>query len=258
MTESKIREHLKTKIFGRRMYSLDSIDSTNTHLKSLAVEGAEEGTLVITEEQTAGKGRLGRTWQTQKGMNLTFSVLLRPNISANHLGIISIAAGVAVAEAIQELCKIQAECKWPNDILFDDKKLCGILCESVISPSKFSAVIVGIGVNVNQTMFPTELNDIATSIARATGTTADRAALLAKILERLEFWYDKIQSDQTEEIIVQWKKNTTMLGKKISVNRQGAVLDGIAKEVDADGSLIFQTNGGEINIHSGDVTIIHS
>src|SRR5207249_3640832 len=119
--------HLSTRIFGKKIYCLDVIDSTNNYAKALASQEAEEGTVVVAEYQGAGRGRFGRTWVSAPGQNLTFSVIIRPSMPPQGIGVISLYAGLAVANAVHELCGVAPTCKWPNDVLLNDKKICGIL-----------------------------------------------------------------------------------------------------------------------------------
>src|ERR1044071_5539110 len=129
MTELEIRKHLKTSTFGRQLYCFDQIDSTNSSAKSLAAQGIEEGAIVIAEEQRTGRGRFDRTWHSSPGLNLTFSIILRPNIHPRKIGVLSLYAGLAVTQGVMETSGLDATCKWPNDILVNRKKICGILCE---------------------------------------------------------------------------------------------------------------------------------
>jgi BirA family transcriptional regulator, biotin operon repressor / biotin---[acetyl-CoA-carboxylase] ligase len=257
MTEKEIQNYLSTKIFGRKIYSFDTIDSTNAFAKTLVSQDALEGTLVITEEQTAGKGRQNRQWFSEKGMDLTFSVILYPNISPERIGIISLLGSLAVAEAVESTSPNKPTCKWPNDVLIDGKKVCGILSEVIFNSETSYAVIMGIGLNVNQSIFPDELKNTATSLSLIAGHAIDRIVLLARILERLETLYDAIQHSQPELIIQQWKNYCTMFGKMIKIDQSGNILEGIAAGIADDGGLLVDTNKKQIKILAGDVSIIY-
>ena len=128
LTADELRPYIKTTTFGRKIYAFESIDSTNTFAKSLIEESTAEGSLVIAEEQTAGKGRQGRTWISERGKNLTFSLIVKPKVSSKLLGFLPLCAGVAITEAIFSSSGIAAQCKWPNDVLINGRKVCGILC----------------------------------------------------------------------------------------------------------------------------------
>ena len=256
MTEQEIHKYLRTKIFGRKLFCFETVDSTNLYAKSLMEQEFEEGILVIAENQTAGRGRLGRTWQSESGKNLTFSILLKPKISPESVGVLSMYASLAVAEAIQEISALAPECKWPNDVLVDEKKLCGILSEAVFHHEKLSGVIIGIGLNVNQTAFLPPLERSATSLALVLGSVFDRVQVLTCILQKLELWYAYLQRGQLQEILSQWQKHTTMFGKELAIDEQGRQMKGIAKSLDIDGGLIVSVNGIEKKILAGDVTIL--
>jgi BirA family biotin operon repressor/biotin-[acetyl-CoA-carboxylase] ligase len=257
MTELEIKKYLTTKIFGNKIHCFDSIDSTNTYAKTLASQGSGEGTIVIAEEQTAGRGRFDREWLSTPGENLTFSVLLRPKISPLNIGVLSLYAGVSVTQALKGFLNITPSCKWPNDVLLDGKKCCGILCEGMFSNNNLSAVIVGVGLNVNQRRFPSALAPTATSLALARGQIFDRVDILARVLEKLERLYSYIQEGNLDMIIQQWREHTTMMGKEIAVEQAGERLNGIAKAIDTDGGLIIAMNGTDKKVFTGDVTILH-
>jgi BirA family transcriptional regulator, biotin operon repressor / biotin---[acetyl-CoA-carboxylase] ligase len=257
MTESEIRQHLTTRIFGKKIFTFDSIDSTNTYAKSLALQNDSEGSLIIAEEQTAGKGRLNRSWQAEKGKSLTFSVIITPKIPPEHIGILSLYASLAVAEAIENILPLTPVCKWPNDVLLDGRKVCGILSEVVFKSETSYLVIIGIGINVNQSIFPTELQEIATSLFLTTGRSVDRAILLAKVLERLESWHEVIQNNQTDRILQHWKKYCTMFDKKVTIEQQEIKLQGIAAGLAEDGGLIINTSDKQIKVLAGDIKILN-
>ena len=183
---------LKTDAFGRAIRGHASVDSTNTKAAQWAREGAAHGSVVLTEYQTAGRGRQGRRWEAEPGQNLMFSVVLRPPLPPDRLGLLPLAAGLAVAEAVDPfIAPVTASVKWPNDVLVEGRKTCGMLLETsfsgraaVIDAPAF--VVLGIGLNVNQVDFPDALADTATSLRLITGRLVPRAPLLARLLRRLE------------------------------------------------------------------------
>ncbi len=256
LSPEAITSNAKTKLIGQNVIVLEAIDSTNTHLKSLAMKGIALGTVVITEEQTAGRGRLGRTWVTQKGKNLTFSVLL--SLPSHNPGLISLVAGIAVAQAIRLQTSLPAECKWPNDILINGKKVCGTLSEAVTPPNNNSAVIIGIGVNVNQTEFPEELQSSASSLILEQRQSINRIELLTTILERLEYWYNQLVSQNCALIISEWKSLCTMIGSPISLNQNGNIITGIFADVAEDGALLLQQHDTILRVLAGDVSVVKS
>lgn len=257
MTEDSIRQYLRTKQFGRRTHAFESIDSTNNKAKSLALEGAEEGTLIIADEQTAGRGRLGRTWQSERGKNLTFSLIVRPTLPPDRLGLLSLTAGLAIAQAVKILLNLSPDCKWPNDVLLDGKKFCGILSEAVLQQRTLLAAIIGAGVNVNQTKFSPELQPTATSLSIEVGHDVNREEVLAAILLRLEHFYGILLSGDSKVILSQWRRSSMMFRKRITVNQQGRTIMGTASALDDDGGLILLVDGKKQKLLAGDVTIVH-
>jgi len=256
MTEQEIKSSLSTTVFGRKVLTFDSLESTNAFARALIGEHPPEGTLVICEDQTSGKGRLGRAWISEKGKNLTFTLLLAPGIPPARNGVLSLMASLAVAEALREVAHLDVECKWPNDVLIHGKKISGILSESASAGGGTRYVILGIGINVNQTKFPAELTASATSLALETGREVDRLLLLSQVLLRLESWYGIIRSDEHRTLIDAWKRHSTMFGKEVTVDQAGLRTTGIARTLDADGALIILTGGEEKRFHAGEVTII--
>ena len=255
MTKSEIQRELHTGIVGKEIHCLGIIDSTNIYSKKLASEGEPEGTVVYAEHQTAGRGRFNRTWVSEPGANLTFSVILRPQISPEQTGLLSMYAAISVIEAIKEISFIPPGCKWPNDVLLNGKKCCGILSEGV-TPQP--AVIIGIGLNVNQTKFPSELANSATSptsIAIECGRSFNRTALLVSILRRLDHHYTLIQRGDTSSIVKTWLLYDSTIGKSITVNRGVGQITGKAMRIDPDGGLVLSVNGIENKVLSGDVSL---
>lgn len=255
MTKAEIQARLRTKILGKEIHCFETIDSTNTCAKKMASEGEPEGTLIHAEEQTAGRGRFTRTWVSAPGENLTFSVILRPKISPEQTGLLSMYAAVSVVEAMKDIPGVSPACKWPNDILLNGRKCCGILSESIARQGMSPAIVIGIGLNVNQTKFPAELAGSATSIAIASGRSTDRTLLLTAILERMDTHYTMIQRGDLSSVLKTWKLYDTTIGKRITVNRNDGKLTGTAVRVDPDGGLIVSADGIESKVFSGDVSL---
>lgn len=252
-TEQDIREHLTTN-FIKKIYAFETLDSTNTLAKSL--KDIEHATLIITDEQFAGRGRQGRKWSSEKGKNLTFSIIVKPNVQRGILGLLPLSAGLAVAEAIEATASLRAVCKWPNDVLIENKKVCGILCETT-SRKEGLFVIIGSGINVNQASFPDELSNIATSLSIVMNKEVDRLDLLNAVLERFEHWYNEIVEGNSLQMLQQWKAHSTMLGKPIIVQEGNTTRSGVAVDLTESGELILQTNSTTTKILSGDVHLVH-
>lgn len=255
-SERELRRGLKTKSFGKKIYTFQSIDSTNNCARAVANVGGPEGIVVIAEEQTAGRGRLGRRWLTKPNENLTFSLVLRPTVTADAINQLPLFVGVAVAEAIEKTSGLRAECKWPNDILLNRKKVAGILVESSLTQSLVEYVIVGIGVNVNQTEFPPDLAGKATSLRLETRREFDRNALFRDILTALEALYIQCTKRGFGIILPLWMSRTSMINKPIAVSLHGNVVTGIVKGLSPEGGLILTANGKDQTLFAGDVTIL--
>jgi len=255
LSKTELQENLHTTIIGKKLFLFDSIDSTNTCAKALAETNCEEGTVVIAEMQTAGRGRLGRTWSSDSGKNLLFSILLRPAISIEQSGLLSLLAAVATSSAIESVLGIKTFCKWPNDLLFEGKKCCGILLESSITAKTFQYAIVGIGLNVNQPQFPDELNARATSLIAASGNSINRTMLLKSILEYFDRYYIMLLKNDTDTIVKDWRNRSTMLGKSITFIQENNTITGIARDITNDGGLILETPTGTNVFYAGEVTL---
>ena len=252
----EIQKDLNCRRFGKKIFSFQSIDSTNNRARVLAVGGEREGTLVVAEEQTAGRGRQGRTWVASAGENLMFSLILRPGIPPDKLNILPLGIAVAVAHGVQRFTSLPVYCKWPNDLLLHGRKFAGILMESALNTRGFEYVIVGIGVNVNQETFPDPLQQRATSLALHAGHHLDRIGLLRAILESLEKEYDSYDSGGIENILPSWLALAPIIGKRITAEMQGVTVSGTVSGISSGGGLQLHTDAGDLTLLAGDVTIL--
>jgi BirA family biotin operon repressor/biotin-[acetyl-CoA-carboxylase] ligase len=253
-----LKKKLNGRKFGSKVFAFDTIDSTNNCARALAGCWAEEGTLVFAERQTEGKGRLGRSWLANPYENLTFSLVLRPKLPPAALNLLPLYAAVAVAEAIEHETGLSVECKWPNDLLISGKKSAGILLEGSLKEEGLDYVVLGIGVNVNQTSFPEDIAPRATSLKAQAGRDIDRIMLLREILGTLETRYTAIMKKGFHNLLPLWLSRTTMLNKEISVAQDGTVISGIVKGLSPEGALILDAGGTEKILFAGDVTILGS
>jgi BirA family biotin operon repressor/biotin-[acetyl-CoA-carboxylase] ligase len=239
------------------IYRLDKVDSTNAHLLRLAEEGFPEGTLVVADEQSAGRGRFGRIWESEPQANLLFSLLLRPHfLQRDEVFILTFAAAVSVAEAIEEIARVKSGLKWPNDVLLDGKKVCGILLESNFDSNRLSHVVLGIGLNVNQQEFPPSISGRATSLLLSTGKKFDRDELLFSVLGNLSSDYETLQRRDFYSIMKKWRDRSVLFGKKIVVSLAGKMFEGICDDVTDDGALVLQSDDGSKKFTAGEVTIL--
>jgi BirA family biotin operon repressor/biotin-[acetyl-CoA-carboxylase] ligase len=234
-----------------------SLPSTNTELARLAFEGAAEGLAVVADEQTAGRGRLQRQWSSPKGAGLYFSILLRPKIPIEHWPLITFMAALAVGDALTEGANLQTDIKWPNDLLVNERKICGILAEAIETPAG-RAVILGIGINLTQNAFPPELANVATSVSAATGSHAERESILAALLSALSRWYALL--NEPEKIVAAWcSRSSYANGKLVQVSNGDEVWQGTTCGVEPDGALRLGTASGEVKlVRAGDVYSVRS
>jgi len=255
---SDVQDRLSTDRFGREMRGAETVGSTNTAAAEWAREGAPDGSVFVTEYQSAGRGRHGRAWTAKKGQNLMFSVVLRPTLEADRLGLITIAAGVAVAEAIEDFVSPQrAALKWPNDVLLEGRKTCGMLLESSLSGRQAAgAVVLGIGLNVNQTEFPDELADTATSLRLAAGRAVPRGSLFARLLRRLEARYDTVQTNGIHAVREAFRDRLASLHDRATFQAPGTEggISGVVQGITDTGALRLDTPEGPRTIHAADAT----
>jgi BirA family biotin operon repressor/biotin-[acetyl-CoA-carboxylase] ligase len=239
----------------RRIEWRAEIDSTQRLARELARAGAEEGTCVIAEAQSAGRGRLGRTWHSPPGTNLYCSVVLRPPLAPAAVPQLALVAGVAVAAAVAETTTLPAEIKWPNDVLVGGRKVAGILTELEAELERVRFVIVGIGVNLNTTAFPAELADRATSLALAIGRPVDRAAFTGRLLAALEERYGRFLAGGFAAVRAEWEARSALTGRTVRVQGPEGAVAGRVLGVDDAGALRLLTAAGEQRIVAGEVTL---
>jgi len=253
---SEIKPILETKWMGRVIHHFNIIDSTNSKAYQLALNGAEEGEVVIAESQDKGRGRLGRHWFSPPFLNLYLSIILRPKIPPHQASLITLVVAVATAEAIQKFSGLQPMIKWPNDILLRDRKVAGLLNEIHSEMDRIHFVILGIGVNLNmdEEMFSKEIREGATSLKREMGQAISRKAFLQCLLKELEGWYAIFLEEGGGPILKAWRERAQIKGKQVKVTSFGKTLVGMAVDVDSDGALILETEGGgKQRVVAGDV-----
>lgn len=239
-----------------RIQFFETITSTNDVLKQLANQGAPEGTVLVADCQTGGRGRLGRTFLSPSQVGIYLSVLLRPACKSSELMHLTCASATATCTAIQEAAGFRPGIKWTNDIVYKNRKLSGTLTELSIQPDGSTAyAIIGTGINCNQMDFPPEIRDIAGSLKMATGRQIDRALMAAKLIDAL---YDTNQRLLTRkaEIIAAYRQDCVTLGRKISVIQKDRVRHGTALDVDEAGALIVRFDDGSVEtVNSGEVSV---
>ncbi|WP_373897150.1 biotin--[acetyl-CoA-carboxylase] ligase [Haloimpatiens sp. FM7315] len=258
LTAEEVGEGLKTKYMGRNIMYFETIDSTNIKAKKLAAEGVLEGTVVIAEEQTEGKGRLGRSWISPKNKGIWMSLILRPDINPMKVSMITEVAAAAAVKAIEDM-GVKAYIKWPNDIVVENKKLCGILTEMTGEVDKVNYVILGMGINANLDLedFQSELRDEATSIKIETGKNIVRKELVAKLLNYFENFYESfVIKGDIEKSLEICREKSILLGKEIQVIGRNEVKKARALDIDNEGRLVVRFDDEkEEAIFSGEVSI---
>jgi BirA family transcriptional regulator, biotin operon repressor / biotin---[acetyl-CoA-carboxylase] ligase len=238
----------------------DSIGSTNTEAARQAAAGAAEGLCVVAREQTAGRGREQRSWNSPRDAGLYVSVVLRPRIAPSHWGLITLTAAIAVADAMNRAMGLDVDIKWPNDIHVQSRKLCGILAETVETISG-RAVVLGIGVNLKRTAYPLELAVAAISIEELAQNEPDAEELLAALLNRLGYWYDQLQTEGGRDIIIgEWSSRSSYAeGKPVRAQLRNEVINGITRGLEPDGGLRVETEAGEMKVvRAGDVSALRA
>ena len=251
-----LRARLHDRRFGKPLHFFERIGSTNDEALALAKGGAPEGTLVLADEQTSGRGRRGRNWSSPPGTNLYLSLVLRPTFSPRHAPELVPAVAVAAAEAMRA-AGAPAEIKWPNDLQIGGKKVAGILTELSARGDRIDFVVVGLGVNVNLApdMLPPELQDVATSLAAALGRDLDRATFAADLLAHLQTWIDLHASRGFDPVRERYAALSATLHRRVCVTEGETTLEGVAEGIDEGGALLLRKDDQTLlRIHTGDVT----
>ena len=257
---ASIRSHLQG-TFGDPLRAHDSIGSTNEDALQWADEGITTGAVVVAEHQTAGRGRWGRTWSSQPGRLLQFSIVLRPDLPPADAGLITTAIGVAVARGIEAATSILPNIKWPNDVTIDGRKVAGILVESR-GRSVIEIAVAGVGINVNwaRAEMPEEIADVATSISEELGRSYSRAELLGSVLAEIEDVYSwRTSSTGRSRLIEEATARSVLLGEQVTIAfADGSTRDGIARRITQSGALELESAEGVEEIHVGEVTKVRA
>jgi BirA family biotin operon repressor/biotin-[acetyl-CoA-carboxylase] ligase len=262
ISSTEIQHRLQTKRLGSSIHYEETVFSTQEIAHRIALTSEKEGTVVIAEKQTAGRGRLGRPWHSPKGTGIWMSLILKPKIFPQQAPQLTLLTAVSVVKGIKRATGIDAEIKWPNDILINGKKVAGILTELHADPDRIHFVIVGIGVNVNhtQTDFPDQLQSSATSLRMAAQKEINRAEVVKCILDELEKLYDAYLTRGFDVVKLLWESYAASLGKMVTVKSlKGEELYGLAKGISNDGALILMDEDGTRHtIYSADIHIPNS
>lgn len=256
LTQGELLPLLATRYMGRRVYSYEVTDSTNRRAREEAERGAPHGSVFFAEEQTSGRGRLGRTWSAPRGAGVWMSVLLRPKLTPADIAQVTLLAGLATCIAIREVTGLPVAIKWPNDIVYEGKKLVGILTEMAAEEDRISALVVGIGVNVNNASFPKELKEKATSLLLAGGRRVSRKELAARILLRLEEEYERfLQHAADRAFLDRYAQHCATIGSVVRVATGSEEFIGTAVGINETGALLVETGQGVRPVLSGEVSV---
>ena len=255
-SKETILKEIHTKWAGKTVHFAKETDSTNEWCKRLSKEGAEHGTLAVTEFQSAGKGRLGRRWTAPEGSSIMMSVLLRPDFEPQYASMLTLVMGLSVAQAVAEL-GLEVGIKWPNDVVVSRKKICGILTEMTMKQDKIGCAVIGVGINVNMESFPEEMADKATSLYLESGHPFDRAQVVGLVMKHFEENYERfVQTEDLSGLKPDYEKMLANLNQPVRVLDQNDPYEGIARGINAGGELLVERADGTVEeVNSGEVSV---
>ena len=253
--ETTIADQIHTKWAGKTVHFARETDSTNLWIKRLAKEGASEGTLALAEFQSAGRGRLGRSWEVPEGTSVMMSILLRPKFEPQYAPMLTLVMGMAVAKAVKKF-GFDVSIKWPNDVVVSHKKICGILTEMGVRDGKIDYAVIGVGINVNIREFPEEMADKATSLYLESGKEFDRSQIPGLVMEAFEKYYEKFAAtcdlsglkEEYESILANYNQPVRVLAKE--------PYEGVARGITDGGELLVEkTDGTIVAVSAGEVSV---
>jgi BirA family transcriptional regulator, biotin operon repressor / biotin---[acetyl-CoA-carboxylase] ligase len=258
LSSTEISYHLTSRTMGAVVKSFRTTKSTNDIASQLADDGAPEGTIVTADEQTKGRGRLGRTWHSPAGMGIYASIVLRPAFKPEEAPAVSLMTALALVDSITELGVHDVKIKWPNDILIGGKKVAGILTELSADRGRINHLVVGVGINVNHRSddFPDDIRAFATSLRRVLKHKVSRVGLLARFLALLEKEYMLYSKDRLRKSHKRLVAYSSLIGQSVAVQAGRTVISGIARDIDATGALVLQTANGAVTVNAGEVTVV--
>ena len=257
ISQAEIESLLQTKWAGCSVFYCPVIDSTNIKAKRLAEEGAPHGTLVAAGHQSAGKGRRGRAWESPEGTGIYMTLLLRPELKPAQAPMLTLVMAQSVADAIRKLTGLEAQIKWPNDIVINGRKVCGILTEMSTEMTWIHYVVIGVGINVHQQTFPAELKDKATSLDKAGAESVRRAELIAEVMKQFEIYYGELEKAGDLSTIRE-KYNSMLVNRdrEVRVLEPGHEYNGHAIGINKTGELLVRRENGQIEtIYAGEVSV---
>lgn len=253
----EIKSRLKTEWAGREVFFYEEIGSTNTEINRLADAGKPHGTLAVADCQTGGKGRRGRNWVSPSGSNIYMSILLRPEIAPDKASMLTLVMALAVSKAIDEVCDVKTQIKWPNDILLSQRKIVGILTEMTAEPDYISHVVIGVGINTNQEELPEEIRANATSLFLETGEKTDRASIVERTMYYFEQEYASFMEKGNLELLVEeYNERLVNRNRAVRVLEPGNEYEGTAEGINASGELlVIRKDGTKEQVYAGEVSV---
>lgn len=257
ITKGGVLLGLKTETIGRNLLVYEEIDSTNNQAKKMAEDGAKDGTLLVSDSQTAGKGRRGRVWTSPKGSSIYMTLLIRPNFNPQQASMLTLVAAMAVRKAIESTAKVQTQIKWPNDLVCNGKKVCGILTEMSAEPDFINYVVIGIGINVNMTDFPEEIRNTATSLKIEKQESVDRNRIIAEFCNWFEKYYEIFQKkNNLEDLVDEYNRHLVNRGRMVRIIEPKGDYEALSDGINENGELIVKREDGTIEqIMSGEVSV---
>ena len=256
LTEEGIRSCLYTKWAGREIRIYDGVDSTNSEAKRQAENGADHGLLILAEEQTTGRGRRGRAWESKKGEGIFMTLLLKPEIDPANASMLTLVMGMAVRAALEQEAGMDAQIKWPNDIVCEGKKICGILTEMSAQVDYINHIVIGVGINVHNREFPGEVQKVATSVFLQTGKAVCRARLAAETMNCFEVYYEQyLQTQNLKALMAEYNRHLINCGRRVQVLDLKKSFTGIARGINERGELLVETENGVICVSAGEVSV---
>ena len=257
LSKYELESRINTQWLGKKIVYKETVDSTNAEVRRKAEEGEDNGLLVVADGQTLGKGRRGRSWESPKGTNLYFSMLLKPDFAPDKASMITLVAAYSVATVIRKTTGLDAKIKWPNDIVVGKKKVCGILTEMSMERDYIHHVVVGIGINVNEENYPIELEQMATSLKKEMGSLVLRANLLCDILLQFEKDYlTFLAAENLKPFLEEYNRMLVNKGALVKVLDPKGEFSGIAGGISEDGRLnVFKENGQIEAVYAGEVSV---
>lgn len=257
LDKQEIASSIQSKWVGRNVVYFEETGSTNVEAKVLAEQGAVHGTLVVADSQNGGKGRRGRSWHSPKGSAIAMSLILKPELETDKASMLTLIQAIAVAKALEEICRCKPQIKWPNDVLINEKKVCGILTEMNLNKTEIASIIIGCGVNVNQESFPEDISHIATSLKLETGQMFNRAELIGCICKYFEKYFEEFMvAKDLSGIVAEYNNYLISKGRSVKVLDPQGEFQGEALGINAQGELLVkEKNGGIVEVYAGEVSV---